>query len=75
MEVVELLKLGREMLKMLSENGIKVDDWKYIALYSDYEEMVTGGGKISYVVAVLAEKYAISEASVWRVLRRFNRTI
>lgn len=75
MKVADLVKLSSETLKSLSEFGIRIDDYKYLSLFSDYEEMVRNGNKISYAVTYLSEKYSISEATVYRVLRRFKATI
>lgn len=75
MIVADFVKISSETMKLLSKFGIKTDDFKHIGLFSDYEKMVAEGSKISYVVASLADKYSISEASVYRILRRFKTTL
>lgn len=62
-------------MKMLSKYGIRMDDYKYVDLYKDYALMVKNGNKVSYAVAYLADKYSMSEASVYRILRRFKAAI
>lgn len=75
MRVADLVKISLPTMEMLSKHDIKMSDCKYVNLYADYEELVGNGSKISYVVAVLAEKYNMSETSVYRLLRKFKRTI
>lgn len=75
MIVADLIKFNKLTMEMLSKHDIKMSDHKYVDLYAEYEELVISGGKISYIVAKLAEKYVMSEASVYRLLRKFKRTI
>lgn len=75
MRVADFVRISAETLKMLSKHGIRTEDFKYTGLFADYERMAGGGDKISYIVAVLAERYAVSESSVWRILRRFKATV
>ncbi len=70
MIVSDLIKICEEFLKLLSKYDIRVDDYKYTSLFSEYANMVAKGHKVSYIVAVLAERYKISEASVYRLLRK-----
>jgi len=72
MKVIEILKLGREILKTLQESCIKVEDYKYIELYEQYLDIVRSGGKSSYAVAVLAERYGISERKVYYIVKKFS---
>ena len=57
MKGVDLLLLGREMLKMMSSADIKRDDWRYIRLYEEYTAMRECGEKFHYAIVVLSEKY------------------
>lgn len=75
MKIADLVKISSEAMKSLSKFGIKMDDFKYVDLFSDYEEMVSEGNKITYIVSVLSHRYAIGEATVYRVLRRFKAAI
>lgn len=75
MLVANFIKTNGETLKLLSKFGVHIDDFKYIDLFSDYEEMLNEGNKITYIVSVLSDKYSISEATVYRVLKRFKATI
>lgn len=75
MLVVNLVQIGRDLMKLLSDNDIKINDYKYLNLYKEYTEMERDGNKISYIVAVLSERYSISESSIYRILQRFNKAV
>lgn len=72
MKIYELLNFNKEMLNRLRKAGIRLEDCRYIDLYSDYQHLRTGGGKVTYAVAVLAEKYGISERKVYNLLKQFE---
>lgn len=72
MKVVELLKISKETLKMMSKCELKVADWQFLDLYECYEEMKRNNEKFRYIIAFLSEKYNISESSVKRIVRRFS---
>lgn len=72
MKVFELINFNRELLEKLQDAGIRLDDVRYIKLYSDYMDMYQSGDKVSYIVAVLSEKYAVSERKVYDLLKRFQ---
>lgn len=72
MKVIEILKFNRELLKRLQEAGIRLEDTRYIDLYSDYMCLLNQGEKVSYVVALLSEKYSVSERKVYALLKRFQ---
>lgn len=71
MTVYEVLKFLGEPLERLTKAGIKTNDYKYIKLYEDYNKARKTGEKVGYVVAVLAERYQVSERTVYDVVRRF----
>lgn len=72
MKVIEILKLNRELLKICQNMGIKMDDVQYIELYNEYNKRLTDGEKVSYIVAVLAERYTISERKVYTLIKRLQ---
>lgn len=72
MKVIEILKLNRELLKICRNIGIRVDDVQYIELYNDYNRLLDDGEKVSYIVAVLAERYAVSERKVYTLIKRLQ---
>lgn len=75
MTVAHFVKIHAEVLNLLSQHDIKINDFKYVNLYADYEEMIANGNKVSYSVVYLARKYNISEASVYRLLKRLKSSI
>ena len=75
MKVIEILKISKEILEMLSENDIKTTDVKHLKLYSEYETMIAKRLKVTYIVEHLSEEYGVSVAQVYRIIKRFKRTI
>ena len=52
--------------------GVRLDDTNYIDLYTEYRRMLSKREKVSYIVAALAVKYAISERKVYALIKRFQ---
>ena len=75
MKVYELVKLGGELLKTMSECGIKSEDYKWIEMYRKYLDMKAMGHKTSYTVAVLSEEYKICERKVYKVLKKMGKPV
>lgn len=75
MKMIELVKISRDLLKLMSENEVKTSDWMYIGLYEDYLNMRRLGLKYRYVISELSISYHTSKSSVERVLRRFNKDV
>lgn len=75
MKVVELLKIGSELLKLMSENEVKRDDYRFVKMYHEYLYMRKSGIKYRAVIEMLAEEYKTSKASVERALRRLGKTV
>ena len=73
MKVVEIIKLGREMLKTLSENDVIIGDWKYIEMYDEYCRMRNNGIKYRAAIAEVALCHNISRAKAERIIRRFSK--
>lgn len=72
MKKVELLKILREGLKMLSDCEVMRDDYKYIGMYEEFQHMRSMGLKYREVVRQLAEDYHLGRATVERVIRRLE---
>lgn len=75
MTTVELIKISKDILKALSQNDIKTTDVKHLKLYSEYETMIAKRLKVTYIVEHLSEEYGVSVAQVYRIIKRFKRTI
>lgn len=73
MKVVELLKLGGEVLKLMSRNDVLRDDWRFVPMYEEFQEMRSKGVKYRECIRMLAEDYHISRATVERAIKRLER--
>lgn len=72
MKIIEIVKINRELLRNLHIAGVRWDDTNYIDLYTEYRRMLSKREKVSYIVAALAVKYAISERKVYALIKRFQ---
>ena len=72
MKVIELLKLGGEMLKLMSRNEVNRDDWRFVPMYEAFQEMRLKGVKYREAVRMLAEEYHVSRATVERAIKRLD---
>jgi Mor family transcriptional regulator len=73
MTVFEILNFNRELLKRLSMTGFKLEDCRYIDLYSEYEQMRRDGDKVTWIVTYLSAKYNVSERKVYVLIKRFKK--
>ena len=72
MKIIEVLKFNRELINRLKMSGIRLEDVEYVDLYADYTTLLERGEKVSYIVARLSEKYAVSERKVYTLIKRFQ---
>ncbi len=75
MKVYELLGFNRELIDKIYSAGIKVDDYKYVDLYSEYICLKGQGEKVTYIVSHLSSKYLISERQVYSIVGRMQQDI
>ena len=68
----EILSFNKELLRRLSCIGVKTEDFRYVDLFEDYSRMRKAGNKTTYIVAVLSDKYAVSERKVYNVIRHLS---
>jgi len=73
MTVFEILNFNRELLKRLSMTGFKLEDCRFIDLYSEYEQMYRNGDKVTYIVTYLSGKYNVSERKVYGIIKHFRK--
>ena len=66
-------KKNKEMA--LHRNGSHIDDYEYLAMYSDYLRMKAEGEKVAYIVAVLKEKYHVCERKIYKVVKMMGREV
>lgn len=72
MTIFEILNFNRELLDRIRKAGIRLEDADYIDLFVDFNDMVGKGDKVSYTVAVLADKYGVSERKVYSLIKHFQ---
>lgn len=75
MKVVELLKISGEMLKVMSENDIMRDDYRYVKMYEAYRNMRANKMKHTAAVGELSEEYKVSDRTVERVIKRLSLNV
>ncbi len=75
MIIFEMIDLQKGFLNRLVSNGVTIEDCRYIELYREYIELYTPNTKKTYVVALLAEKYNISERQVYLIISKFERSV
>lgn len=75
MTVSDIVRMGREMLKLLSENDVKIDDWKYLKMYDEYKRMRESGIKYRATIAELSTIHHISTSKVERIVRRLSKSV
>ena len=72
MTIYEILSFNKELLQRLLNAGIKTSDCLYVDLFNDYTRMRAAGDKTTYIVAVLSDKYALSERKVYGIIRHLS---
>ena len=75
MKVVEILRMSRDLLKFVSENGLKSDDYMFVGLYYEYEYRRKNHEKYAVTLSSLSKKYKVSETTVKRLIRRLGREV
>lgn len=75
MKGVDLVKINKTGMELMSKIGLRTDDHKYLELYDTYQKKRILGEKVAYIIAHLAEVYHISESSVKRIIRRLSREV
>ena len=72
MEVVEFLKMSRELLKKMSKYDLKCNDYEHIEMFEEYARMRCRGDKVDYILCVLSEEYGMSESTIKRIVKRLS---
>lgn len=68
----EALKLSGKLIERLEAVGVRPSDHKYLSLFEEWREAKQRGEKVAYVVACLADKYHVSERTVYDVVKRLE---
>ena len=75
MKVVELLKIGGELLKTMSQNEVLRDDYRFVPMYEQYKKMRAVGVKYREVVRILSEDYHVSHSTIERAISRLSSDV
>lgn len=75
MIVADLLKIGGELLKLLSKYDVKIDDYRFVDLYYDYEKQRNSNEKYIVVLDELSRKYKVSPSTIERLIRRLRKSV
>lgn len=72
MTIFDILNFNRELLERLRRIGVRLEDTDYIDLFVDFNNMTGDGNKVTYTVALLSDKYNVSERKIYNLIRRFR---
>ena len=75
MKGVDLIKINKTGMELMSKIDLRTSDYKYLELYDTYLAMRSESQKVAYIIAHLASLYNISESSVKRIVRRLSREV
>lgn len=68
----EALKLSGRLIEQLESVGVRPSDHKYLRLFEEWQEAKRRGEKVGYIVACLADRYSVSERTVYDVVKRLE---
>lgn len=71
----EVARQYAPLLRELATAGVSVDDWRSVAIYEEVMRLRRDGLKMEYCVTYVSSVFAISEARVWRTIRRMRTKI
>ena len=75
MTVYEYLKVVQDIADVMRENGISVDDARYVQMFADYERLSAEGHKKSWIVAYLCECYGIKMTKFYGLVAKMRREV
>lgn len=75
MKIVEFLDICSGLLKFLCENGLKANDYKHLDLYKEYSCMRKDKMKLDYILAILSERYSLSQSTIKRIIKRLSKEV
>ena len=73
MKAIELLKISTEALKLMSGNGIFLEDYKYVEAYEQFLRMRMFGIKYRAAIRMLAEERGVGERTLQRAFKRLSK--
>ena len=71
----ELIERHGRALQECAAAGVSIHDWKNAEIYRFVLELKAKGDKADYCVRMAALRFAVSEATVWRILRNMEQPV
>ena len=75
MKAVDILNFASRICATMVNNNVKPSDYIYVEMYSEYMRMRSEGHKYEYIVYYLSNQYNVSEASVYRIVKRLDKEL
>ena len=75
MRRVDLIRILASAMQAIEQSGVRLEDWRWVALYDEWVRMKNEGHKYEYIVYYLGEKFGISATSVYRIVKRLEKPI
>lgn len=75
MTVYEILKVNETFIQYVIKYLPSVQLLGYLELYQEYLDLKKQGEKVSYIVAILADKYKVTERMIYKVVKQFEQRV
>lgn len=69
----EILKMNASLLHLLNKNGVSINDVNYIDIFDEFTKMKQQGLKVRYIAITLAEKYGMTDRSIFKIVKRMSQ--
>lgn len=56
----------------MAKNGVSVNDVNYLEVFDEFMTMKKQGLKVRYIALTLAEKYKLSDRSIFKIVKRLS---
>lgn len=75
MKRVKIVEIGRELLKLMSYNDLKLEDYRFVGMFYEYEFLRKEREKYAIVIDTLSKKYKVSHSKVKRIIKRLGEEV
>lgn len=72
---MQLFSASESILKLMVKNNMKLNDVNFVPLVIEADEMSSKGEQKSYIVQHLADKYDVSDRTVYSIIDRLHSEI
>ena len=73
MKVYEMLKLGSETLKTMSQNGVYLNDYEYLEAYEQFKAMRSNNVKYDCAIMEISRELNIAKRTLQRAFKRLSK--